>query len=88
MLKMFTLFLRNQLFLDWRWEEGVQLPRVSLTNPRFCHYWKIIIELNYLSPSLVKKILFTTSTGKAYAGSTGFSPGYSRSESPARKNTT
>lgn len=32
---------------------------------------------------LLKKILFTTSTGKAQAGSIGFSPGYSRSESPA-----
>ncbi|KAK3213394.1 hypothetical protein Dsin_018100 [Dipteronia sinensis] len=34
---------------------------------------------------LPKKILFTTSSGNAYAGSIAFYPGYSRSESPASK---
>jgi hypothetical protein len=39
--------------------------------------------LNQPTHYLPKKILCTTSTGKAQAGSMASKPGYSRSESPA-----
>jgi hypothetical protein len=39
--------------------------------------------LTGLQAFMPRIILFTTSTGKAYAGSMGFTPGYSRRESPA-----